>query len=166
MSAAHAFPNLTLPYVWATVEATPTPSCLRPRPLSGVAFYRKHTEALLRRYMRVSLDVGRLPSILSRTVVRGRASCSRLRNFEDAVIFVIDVERCLKRLDLSSQELVARIALQEYTQAETAELTGQSARSILRKYGESLDRLTTIFLEAKLLNVDDSYHCQEGETSR
>jgi hypothetical protein len=166
MSAAHAFPNLTLPYVWATAEAAPSQSRLRPRPLSGAAFYRKHTEALLRRYMRVSLDVGRLPSILGRTVVRGRATCSRIRNFEDAVIFVIDVERCLKRLDTPSQELVARIALQEYTQAETAELTGQSTRSIFRKYGESIDRLTAIFLEARLLNVDDSYHCQEEETSR
>jgi hypothetical protein len=166
MSAAHAFPNLALPYVWAVAETTPSQPRLRPRPLSGAAFYRKHTEALLRRYMRVSLDVGRLPSILSRTVVRGRATCSRIRNFEDAVIFVIDVERCLKRLDMPSQELVARIALQEYTQVETAELTGQSARSIFRKYGESLDQLTTIFLEATLLNVDDSYHCQEGETSR
>jgi hypothetical protein len=164
MSAAHAFPNLTLPYVWATVEATPPQPRLRPKPLSGVAFYRKHTEALLRRYMRVSLDVGRLPSILSRTIVRGRASCSRIRNFEDAVIFVIDVERCLKRLDMPSQELIARIALQEYTQAETAELTGQSTRSILRKYGESLDRLTAVFLEARLLNLDESYRCQEGET--
>lgn len=166
MSAAHAFPNLALPYVWAVAEITPSQPRLHRRPLSGAAFYRKHTEALLRRYMRVSLDVGRLPSILSRTVVRGRATCSRIRNFEDAVIFVIDVERCLKRLDMPSQELVARIALQEYTQAETAELTGQSARSIFRKYGESLDQLTAIFLEARLLNVDDSYRCQEGETSR
>lgn len=166
MSAAPAFPGLALRNVWATVEKAPAQPSLRPRPLSGAAFYRKHTEALLRRYLRVSLDIGRLPSILGRTVVRGRATCSRLRSFEDAVIFVIDVERCLKRLDAPSQELVARIALQEYTQAETADLTGQSTRSILRKYGESLDRLTAIFLEAKLLNVDNSYHCQEGEDGK
>lgn len=149
MSAA-----LILPYVWATTNPCARPECLRPLPLSGAAFYRKHTEALLRRYLRLSMDMGRYPSFLSRTVSRGRATSCRIRNFEDAVVFVIDVERSLKRLDLASQELVARIALQEYTQAETAELMGQSVRSVIRRYAEALDRLTGFFLEAELLNGD------------
>jgi len=143
---------LILPYVWATTNQCARPEYLRPLPLSGAAFYRKHTEALLRRYLRVSMDMGRYPSLLSRTVVRGRASSCRIRNFEDSVVFVIDVERSLKRLDLASQELVARIALQEYTQAEAAELMGQSVRSVIRRYAEALDRLTGFFLEAELLN--------------
>ena len=155
MSAA-----LTLPYVWATVNERKVEKSLHLRPLGGLAFYRKRTELLLRRYMRVSMDMGRVPSVMGNIVFRGRASSYRIRNFEEAVIFVIDVEKCLKRLDGFSQELIARIALQEYTQAETAELMKQGLRSVTRKYGEVLDRLTSIFLESKLLIPDFPESCQ------
>ena len=158
MSAA-----LTLPYVWATVTEPRVERHTRLRPLGGLAFYRKSTEILLRKYMRVSMDMGRVPSVMANTVLRGRASSRRINNFEDAVIFVIDVEKCLKRLDGFSQELVARIALQEYTQAETAELMQQGVRSVTRRYGEVLDRLTSIFLDAKLLIPEFPEICQEGD---
>jgi len=158
MSAA-----LTLPYVWAAVSEHRVERSTRLRPLGGLTFYRKSTETLLRRYMRVSMDMGRVPSVMANTVFRGRASSRRIKNFEDAVIFVIDVEKCLKRLDGLSQELVARIALQEYTQAEAAELMQQGVRSVTRKYGEVLDRLTSIFLDAKLLIPEFPEICQEGD---
>lgn len=112
------------------------------------------------------MDMGRLPSLLSRGVFRGRASCSRIRNFEDAVVFVIDVEKCLQRLDESSLDLISRIALQEYTQAEAAELMGQSLRSVIRKYAEVIDRLTGILLEAELLERNSSAGCQVPEHER
>jgi hypothetical protein len=67
------------------------------------------------------------------------------------VIFVFDIEKCLKRLDGFSQEIVARIALQEYSQLETAAMTGQSPRSIIRKYQEAIDVLTAMFVEYELL---------------
>jgi hypothetical protein len=103
MSAA-----FTLPYVWATADvARPLQRNTDLQPLGGLVFYRKRTEALLRRYMRMSMDMGRAPSVLGEIVFRGRASSHRIRNFEDAAIFVIDMERCLKRLDRPSQELVA-----------------------------------------------------------
>ena len=158
MSAA-----LTLPYVWATVNQQAAERNRRPRPLGGLAFYRRRTEILLRRYMSVSMDMGRVPSVMRNLEFRGRGSSYRIRNFEDAVIFVIDVERCLKRLDEYSQELVSRIALQEYTQAEAAELMKQGVRSVTRKYAEVLDRLTSHFLERKLLIPDFSQASQEGE---
>ena len=60
---------------------------------------------------------------------RGKVSSYRIHTFEDAVIFVYDIEKCLKQMDTEETELIARIALQEYTQAEAAELTGQSLRS-------------------------------------
>jgi hypothetical protein len=158
MSAA-----LTLPYVWATVSEPAAERNFRPRPLGGLAFYRKRTEMLLRRYMRLSMDMGRVPSVMGDIHFRGRASSYRIRNFEDAAIFIIDVEKCLKRLDRFSQELIARIALQEYTQTEAAELMEQSVRSVTRKYGEVLDRLTNLFLERKLLIQDFPEACQEGD---
>jgi hypothetical protein len=148
-----------LPYVWATVSRKAADS--RPRPLGGLAFYRRRTEILLRRYMSVSMDMGRVPSVMGNLEFRGRGSSYRIRNFEDAVIFVIDVERCLKRLDGFSQELVARIALQEYTQAEAAVLMKQGVRTVTRRYAEILDRLTSIFLERKLLIADFADSCQE-----
>ena len=83
---------------------------------------------------------------------RGKVSSRRSLSLEDTVIFVFDVEKCLKRLDKFSQEVIARVALQEYSQGETAAMTGQSLRSIARKYAEAIDRLTELFLEYELLS--------------
>src|SRR5882672_1288059 len=133
MSAA-----LTLPQIWATSNPVEQTRPMRLRPIEGFAFYRKHTEALLRRYMQISMEMGRTPSLLGNYVFRGKVSSYRIHTFEDNVIFLFDVEKCLKRLDSSAQELIARITLQDYTYSETAELTNQSMRSIIRKYGETL----------------------------
>lgn len=122
-------------------------------PVSSLAFYRRYTELLLRRYMQVSMRMGRVPSVLGNCMFRGRVSSYRVQSFEDAVIFVYDVERCMKKLSPEEKELIARVALQEYTQAEAAELTGQSLRTVVRKYGDALDTLTRIFLEKELLEV-------------
>ncbi len=122
-------------------------------PYSSLAFYRRYTELLLRRYMQVSMRMGRVPSVLGSCMFRGRVSSRPVQSFEDAVIFVYDVERCMRQLSPEQKELVARIALQEYTQAEAAELTGQGQRTVVRKYGEAIDILTKIFLEKELLEV-------------
>jgi predicted DNA-binding protein (UPF0251 family) len=126
-----------------------------------LAFYRKYTEAMLRRYMRLSLSVGRMPALLGHDAFRGKMSTYRVTSFEDSVIFVYDVEKCLKRLDGFSQELIRRIALQEYTQGEAAGLLRVSLRTIVRRYGEAIDSLTHIFLEYRLLNIDSM-----GESSK
>ena len=150
MSAA-----LTLPRVWGHSAAAPVRKAESAAvPLSSVAFYRKHTEALLRHYMYVSMHMGRVPSVLGNCMFRGKVSSYRVHSFEDAIIFVYDVEKCLKRLEPNARELVARIALQEYTQSEAAELTGQSLRSVVRKYAEAVDQLTGIFLDLKLLTIE------------
>ncbi len=130
-------------------------------PLSSLAFYRRYTEMLLRRYMQLSMRMGRVPSVLGNCMFRGRVSSRPVESFEDAVIFVYDVDRCMRELVPEARELVARIALQEYTQAEAAELTGQSLRTVVRKYGESIDELTQIFLEKELLEVGPLFEGQE-----
>ena len=122
-----------------------------------LAFYRKYTEGMLRRYMYRSMEIGRVPSLLGDFSFRGKSSNRRAYTFEDAVIFVHDVERCLTRLDAAERELVGRIALQEYTLVETAELTGMSVRTVVRRYADALDRLTRVFLRLKLLQVPGSY---------
>jgi hypothetical protein len=125
-----------------------------------MAFYRKYTEGMLRRYMRMSIEMGRVPSLLGKEMFRARVTSYRMRSFEDIIIFVFDVEKCLKRLDEVSQTLIARVALQEYTQGEAAGLTGMSLRSVARKYAAALDRLTAIFLEMKLLEPRLESRCQ------
>jgi hypothetical protein len=123
------------------------------KPPVELAFYRKYTEGMLRRYMYRSMEIGRVPSLLGDFSFRGKSSNRKAYTFEDSVIFVHDVERCLVRLNPVERELVGRIALQEYTLAETAELTGMSVRTVVRRYTEALDRLTQVFLRRKLLQV-------------
>ncbi|HVZ85162.1 MAG TPA: hypothetical protein VG893_15915 [Terracidiphilus sp.] len=125
-------------------------------PLTSLAFYRRHTEKMLRRYLYASMQVGRAPSILSDPVGRGWVSSRPVRTFEDAVIFVLDVEGCLTQLNVLDQALLSRIVLQEYTQAETAALLGMSLRTVCCKFPLALDKLTAKLLEAGLLVPDQN----------
>lgn len=116
-----------------------------------VRFYRKYTEGLLRRYMQMSLEAGRVPSMLGREVLGGRASSYRIHGFDDAVNFRLDVEKCLRQLEWAEREILRRVAMQEYTQAEAAGLLGICLRTCVERYGRSLDRLTGILLKARVL---------------
>ena len=118
-----------------------------------LAFYRKYTEGMLRRYMYRSMEIGRVPSLLGDFSFRGRSSSRRAYTFEDSIVFVHDIERCLARLNPMERDLVGRIALQEYTQAEAAALLGMSVRTVVRRYADALDRLTEVFLRLKLMQV-------------
>ena len=57
MSAMSAM--LPLPCVWAVAPSLVRKRAELPEPVIPVAFYRKHTEALLRRYMHLSMEMGR-----------------------------------------------------------------------------------------------------------
>jgi predicted DNA-binding protein (UPF0251 family) len=124
-------------------------------PIVSLGFYRKHTEKMLRRYLYASMQVGRSPSILSDPIARGWCSSRPIRTFEDAVIFVLDVEKCLSQIGSLERQMLSRIVLQEYTQAEAASLLGMSVRAISYKFPQALDKLTEKLLEAKLLVLPD-----------
>ena len=144
MSAALA----VLPLVWAVAPKREA----RSRPVAPeMAFYRKYTEGMLRRYLRLSMETGRVPSLIGREMFRGHVTNYRVHGFDDVVIFVHDVERCFTKLTETQRMLIERIAMQEYTQGETAQLTGMSLRTVVRRYAEAVDLLTSIFLEAGLL---------------
>jgi len=113
--------------------------------------YRDRTIAMLRRYARLSVEVGRLPSLLGREFFRTHVTSYSVSTFEDAVIFVHDVERSLEKLDPLSQDLIAKIVLQEYTQDEAAKLLHCCRRTVGRHYIESIDYLSHIFLDGGLL---------------
>jgi len=131
--------------------------------------YRGRTLALLRRYFRMSLDIGRLPSVLGREFFRARVSSYHVHSFEDVVILVHDVERSLARLDHFSRTLVARVVFQDYTWDETAALLGCSRRTVARRFPRTLDLLSEIFLAVGLLrpfpstsSETDAPVCQEA----
>jgi hypothetical protein len=115
--------------------------------------YRQHTIALLRRYFRLSVELGRLPSLLGREFFRTHVSSYRMSSFEDGVIFVHDVERCLESLEYDGQQVIARIVFQEYTAEEAATLLQCARRTIVRRYMEALDHLSGIFLATGLLRA-------------
>ena len=131
-----------------------------PRP--ELAFYRKYTEGLLRRYLRLSLEAGRVPSLMGREMFRGNVTHYRVHSFEDVVIFCHDVEKRLGQLGPLDQQLVKRIGLQQYTLVEVAGMLGLTVRIVLRRYVHALDGLTGKFLEDRLLEPQNC--CQEGKT--
>ena len=177
-----------LPRVWATasiasaadaVQQRKRPHCLRlvrasgqqPAPAltipriqrkvePGLVFYRQYTEGLLRRYMKMSMQSGRVPSLLGRELFRGKVTSCKVHGFDDVVIFVHDVGRCMEQLDPGLRHLVRRIALEEYTQQETASMLGLSLRCVITRYAEAIDKLTRVFLERKLLEPMEA--CQEA----
>jgi hypothetical protein len=113
--------------------------------------YRDRTLGMLKRYLRLSVEVGRLPSLLGREFFRTRVTSYHAGTFEDAVIFVHDVARGLEQLDEFEHKLISKIAFQDYTQNETARWLGCWRRTVGRRFPEALDRLTEIFLETGLL---------------
>ncbi len=151
MSAAHAI----VPCIWAVRGEA------KREHAPEIAFYRKYTEGMLRRYLRLSMEAGRVPSLMGREMFRGRVTSYRIRAFDDVVIFVHDVDRCLGRLTELQRSLVERIALQEHTQGDAAQLLGMSLRTVVRKYAEAIDELTEVFLDAGML--EPMIECQESE---
>jgi RNA polymerase sigma factor (sigma-70 family) len=117
----------------------------------GLWIYRHKTAGLLHRYLRLSLEVGRLPSILGRELFRTRFHRRRNANFEDAVIFVHDMEHCLEKLDGFSQQVLVWVVLQGYSQEETARLLNCARRTVSRHLPEALDRLSEILLLEQML---------------
>ncbi len=113
--------------------------------------YRDRTVRLLRRYMRFSIETGRLPSLIGREFFRAKVSFYRAVTFEDRVIFVRDVEKCLGRLEYWDQQLIARVILQEHSHTQTAYLLHCSRKTVQRRVQEVLDLLGEDFLKSGLL---------------
>jgi DNA-directed RNA polymerase specialized sigma24 family protein len=132
--------------------------------------YRDRTLSLLRRYLRLSVEVARLPSLLGRELFRARITAYRVGTFEDAVIFVHDMEHSLAQLGEFERFLIVKIALQDYTHDEAALQLGCWRRTVGRRYTEALDLLSEVFLQTGMLtalpvtNSGPAKTCQEGET--
>ena len=101
--------------------------------------------------MRLSIEVGRLPSLLGREFFRSRVTSYKASTFEDSVIFVHDVERSLEELNEFEKKLVAKIVLQQYSKEEAGRLLGCGYRTVERLFPEALDRISEILLRRQIL---------------
>jgi DNA-directed RNA polymerase specialized sigma24 family protein len=129
--------------------------------------YRGRTVGMLRRYMRYSIETGRLPSLLGREFFRTQVTKYQVSTFEDRVIFVHDMDRCLDQLDEFSREVLGRIVLQEYEHEEAARLMGCTRMTVHRKLIEALDRLSEILVTVGLLDAlgsNEKKSCQGGKS--
>ena len=129
--------------------------------------YRRRTVALLRRYARASVEVGRLPSLLGREFFRSRVTSYTMRNFEDVVIFVTDMERAIEKLNAIEKKMLAMNVLEEYTIPEVARLLGCTQRTVERSLQDGLDQLSRILLAGGLMEklalpTRGVESCQEG----
>ncbi|MBV9087096.1 MAG: hypothetical protein JOY79_06405 [Acidobacteriaceae bacterium] len=113
--------------------------------------YRDRTMAVLRKYFQLAIDIGRLPSMLGTEFFRTQVTSYKRGSFEDRVIFVHDVERCFEALDKFSQMVIAHIVLQNYNQRETANILHCARRTVMRRFPDALDELTSRFLDCGIL---------------
>ena len=131
--------------------------------------YRERTVAILRRFFRMSVEVGKLPSILGQEFFRSKVTSYNMSSFEDVVIFVHDVERSLSKMDAVSQQLLARVVLQGFSHEEAGRLLGLCRKTVARRLPEAVDKLSEIFLAVGILKavaepaelIEEA--CQEGE---
>jgi hypothetical protein len=127
--------------------------------------YRRRTIALLRRYARSSVEVGRLPSLLGREFFRSRVTSYTMRNFEEVVIFVTDMEHAIEKLNALERKLLAMYVLEEYTIPEVSRLLSCNQRMVERFVQDALDQLSRILLTGGLMDELPQVtgkSCQEG----
>ena len=118
---------------------------------ANLSAYRPYTRALLKRYFRMAVDIGRLPSVLGGLCFRARVSSYKLHTFEDAVIFVHDIERVFDRIERHSLEIIAGVILLDYSIPEAALRLGITVQRAERRYAAALDALAAVLLEVGLL---------------
>ena len=120
-------------------------------------YERARTIALLHRFFRTALQLGRMPSLLGREIFRSRMRNLQARAFEDAVVFVCDVERCLLALEPFDQRLLAFCILQDRSEWEAARCFHMAQGEVSRRLSYTLDLLHETFCHLGLLpRIPDS----------
>lgn len=116
------------------------------------SFEHCRTMGLLLRFFRTALQLGRMPSLLGREIFRSRAQFQPARAFEDSVVLVCDVERCLGQLEPFDQKILAFCVLEDHSEWHAARCFHCSQAEISRRLGRSLDSLHETFCRTGLLN--------------
>lgn len=127
----------------------------RDEDLSEYSIFRKHTWKLLQHYLRLSLDYGRIPSVLGGESMRARVSHSKVHTIEDDTIFIHDMSRCLeKELNEEELRLMALVVFVDFTFEEAAANRGYSIRQTYRMFYDLMDRLTRAFFVRGFLDQE------------
>jgi hypothetical protein len=161
--------QVTSTHLWNLMgQAEPPPSVVFGETEMELWPYRRRTIALLRRYARSSVEVGRLPSLLGREFFRSRVTSYTMRNFEDVVIFVTDMEHAIEKLNALEKKLLAMYVLEEYTIPEVSRLLSSNQRMVERFVQDALDQLSRILLAGGLMEklpmaTRGRKSCQEGK---
>lgn len=130
------------------------------------SYERMRTMAVLHRFFRTALLVGRMPSLLGREVFRTRMTAMPARAFEDSVLFVCDVERCLTYLEPIDQRLIAFCVLEDHSEWEAARQFGRTQSDVSRRLGRTLDLLHETFCRMGVLRRIDGESEKEQEVPR
>ncbi len=127
------------------------------------SYRHMRTMALLHRYFRKALLIGRLPSLLGREVYPSRLPNRRVHLFEETVIFVCDVDRCLSALEPLDQRLIAYCILEDHTEWEAARQFRRSQSEISRRLQTTLDLLHETFCRLGILRPMEAELLPESE---
>jgi hypothetical protein len=107
--------------------------------------------ALLHRFMRTALSIGRMPSLVGREIFQTRVRARPPSAFEDSVLFVCDIEKCLQALEPLEQRLIAFCVLENRSEWEASREFHASQGFISRHLGHALDLLHVTFCSRRLL---------------
>jgi len=121
-----------------------------PRP--EMVCFRGQTLALVRHYVELSSQLGRLPSLMGREFFRARVSHHAIPSFEEQAVFVRDVELSIGKLSAEHQEIVMIAGLYNFTHDEIAGMLHISRSAVRTWFAEALDALSEIFLRAGILS--------------
>jgi hypothetical protein len=124
--------------------------------------YRYETVAMLQKYLAVSLDLGRLPSVLGGEMFRSKVTSYRISSFEDLVIFVTDFGACMNRLSECARRFIALHLFHEYSKEEAASKMGYDVRNARRIYCDALDEMSEILLRFRMIDAMDWIGQQVG----
>ena len=116
--------------------------------------YRARTTALLRRYARASVEVGKLPSMLGGEIFRARLTSYAMKSFEDVVIFVADMERALDQLSQFDRRLLTMNVVEGYAVPEVSRLLRSPQRTVERQLTAALDELSLILVRGGILEIE------------
>jgi len=126
---------------------------------------RMRSIALLQRFYRTSLQLGRMPSVLGGAAFRSRIHPRSPRTFEDAVVFVCDVDRCLRSLEPFDQCLIAFCVLEDRSEWEAACRFRCPQSEVSRRLGYVLDLLHETFCRLGLLSPSPVEQVAEPTTA-
>ena len=115
------------------------------------SFERTRTMVLLQRFLRTALSLGRMPSLVGREIFCTRVQARPPSAFEDSVLFVCDVEKCLAQLNPLEQRLIAYCILENRSEWEASRQFHASQGLISRHLGHALDFLYLTFCQRGLL---------------